>query len=375
MIPLCVSDIGREEIKAVTEVLRSGWLVHGPKTEQFEKEFSKYIGVKQAVALNSCTSALQLVIQAHELRGEIIVPSFTFVASVNAIVNTGCKPVFADIDCNTCNIDADKIEEKINDSTVAIMPVHYAGQSCRMDRIMSIAQKYNLVVIEDSAETIGGEFKGQKTGSFGIGCFSFFPTKNMTCAEGGMVTTNDKKIAEKIRTYASHGILKSTLQRTKDKVPGYREAILPGYNYRMTDIQAAIGLVQLKKLDRMNELRVRHARYLSERLESENIEVPKESKDCKHVFQMYTIRVKGIDRNRFVLKLKEKGISASVHFYPPVHLQKYYKENLKCHHNLAITEKVANSIVTLPMYPQLTKRQLNEIVRAVNSVVKGLKDK
>src|SRR3989344_6438765 len=234
-IPLCIPDIGDEEVNSVKEVLKSGWLVHGPKTKEFEKKFAGYTGTKKAISVNSCTSALQLVIQALGLKGEIIVPSFTFVASANAIVTAGCKPVFCDIDYDTCNIDPKKIEEKITKKTSAIMVVHYAGQSCEMDKIMEIAKKHNLVVIEDSAECIGGTFYGKKAGSFGIGCFSFFPTKNMTTGEGGMITLNDEKLAEKIKALSVHGILSTTFEREKKEKPWLRAASYAGYNYRMSD--------------------------------------------------------------------------------------------------------------------------------------------
>ena len=194
-IPLCVPDIGEEEIKAVEEVLRSGWLAHGPKTKKFEEEFAKYIGVKHAISLNSCTSALQLAVFANNIKEEIILPSFTFAASANSIVTQGAKPIFCDVEYNTCNIDVEKIKELITDKTQAIMPVHYAGQSCDMKAIMEIAEDKNLVVIEDSAESIGGTFKlnneDRKTGSFSNGCFSFYPTKNMTTGEQKTLTQSE----------------------------------------------------------------------------------------------------------------------------------------------------------------------------------------
>ena len=372
-IPLCIPYIGEEEYEVVKGVLESGWLAHGPKNKEFEENFAKYIGVKKAISQNSCTSSLQLVLQAQGIKGEVILPSFTFVASANAIVNAGCKPVFADIEHDTCNIDPEQIKKKITDKTKAIMAVHFAGQSCKMDEIMEIANEHGLMVIEDSAECIGGLFNEKKTGSFGIGCFSFYPTKNLTTGEGGMITTNDEILANKISALTAHGIPKSTFERDKQEKPWIRAAKYPGYNYRLCDILAAIGLVQLKKLDKMNESRRKHAQYLNKGLENiEAIETPVELGKCKHVYQMYTIKLLSnhIDRTKFITKLRENGIGASVHFDPPVHLQPYYL-SFGYKGKLPVTEKVSNSIVTLPMYPQLKKEELDYMISSVEGALKA----
>jgi len=371
-IHLCVPNIGEEEQALVKEVLDSGWLAHGPKTKEFEEAFAQYIGVRRAISVNSCTSALQLVILASELKGEIILPSFTFVASANTIVTSGCNPVFADVDYKTCNIDVEDIRKKITEKTVAIMPVHFAGQACNMKEIMEIAEKHNLVVIEDSAECIGGTFGNKRTGSFGIGCFSFYPTKNMTTGEGGMITTDDEKLAEKISALKAHGILTSTFEREKQQKPWLRAATYAGYNFRMCDILSAMGIVQLNKLEKMNELRRKHAAYLNKELKNvEGIEIPYESEKCKHVYQMYTVKLKDKHkRDEFIAKLRKKGIEASVHFDPPVHLQPAYL-NLNYKGKLPITEQAANSIVTLPMYPKLTEEELDYISLNVKEVMKN----
>lgn len=370
-VPLSIPNIGEEEISLVTQVLRSGWLAHGPKTKQFEEEFAKYMGTKFAISMNSCTSALHLAIQGAGLKGEVIVPSFTFSASANAIINAGCKPVFAEVRHDTCNIDPQKIPEKITRKTAGIMPVHYAGQSCEMDEIMEIAEKHGLAVIEDSAETIGGEYGGRKTGTFGTGCFSFFPTKNMTTGEGGMVTTDDPELAEKINVLKAHGMSTSTYEREKKERPWLRASIAAGYNFRMCDVLSAIGIAQLKKLDGMNELRRRHAKYLNKGLSGiEGIETPVESRKAKHVYQMYTIKVDTgrINRERFIAGLREKGIGASVHFDPPVHLQPLYM-SMGCRKgDFPVTEKIAESIVTLPMYPALARKELDYIISSVEEL-------
>ncbi|MBU1862986.1 MAG: DegT/DnrJ/EryC1/StrS family aminotransferase, partial [Candidatus Omnitrophica bacterium] len=316
MIHLSRPCIGDEEIHAVTNVLKSGWLNSGQSVKTFEDAFAKYIGVTYAVAVNSCTSALQLAIQAQGLKGEIILPSFTFVASVNAIINAGCVPRFVDIEYESCTINPNRIEKAISHKTVAIMPVHYAGRGCDMEQIMNIARRHNLTVIEDSAQAIGATYRGRKTGSFGIGCFSFFPTKNMTCGEGGMITLNDKSLTKKIRAYSSHGI-----EKAAHSLPWHREAHYVGYNFRMSNIVAALGHVQLEKLDAMNRRRREHAAYLNEHLKDvECIKLPHDvDSNSYHVYQMYTIKVdcKYINRNDFIKELRADGVEASVHFDPP----------------------------------------------------------
>ncbi len=366
-IPLCKPMLGKEELAAVADVLKSGWLAHGPKTKQFEESFAEYIGTRYATSLNSCASALQIAIQAAALRGEIICPSFSMSATANAIVNAGCTPVFADVEWRSCNINPEKIREKISEKTVAIMPVHFAGQSCRMGEIMQIAGENNLAVIEDSAEAIGALFDGKKTGSFATGCFSFYPTKNITTGEGGMITTNDEKLYKKCKALKAHGIESTAKERGLTALPWFRDAVYAGYNFRMCDVLAAIGVVQLKKIGRMNEMRRKNAAFLSKQLAKfPAIELPVEEKKCRHVFQMYTIKLaKEIDRTKFMAFLQSKGIGASVHFDPPIHLQTFYTA-LGCNaKGLAVTEELSKRIVTLPLFPQMRKKELLCIVEIV----------
>ncbi|MBW2974413.1 DegT/DnrJ/EryC1/StrS family aminotransferase [Candidatus Woesearchaeota archaeon] len=366
-IPLCKPFISEKEIELVKEVLESGWLAHGPKNKEFEEAFSAYIGTKKAISVNSCTSALHLAIQAMNIKGEVILPGFTFVASSNSIITAGAKPVFCDIEYDTCNLDPEDVRKKISPETEAIMPVHFAGHPCRMDEIMEIAEEHDLKVIEDSAETLGGTFEGRKTGSIGdVGCFSFYPTKNITTGEGGMVTLNDEGLAAKIAALRAHGVLSSTFEREKLQEPWLRAASYAGYNFRLCDVLAAIGLVQMSKLEEMNDLRRKHSVYLNKNLNHDRIDLPVELEKCRHVYQMYTIKVKDIDRTKFILQLREKGIGASVHFDPPVHLQPYYK-GFNC--KLPVTEKVSKSIVTLPMFPGLTKEELDYILNCIDNVL------
>lgn len=370
-IPLSKTFIDDKEHKAVDAVLNSGWLTHGPKNKEFEEKFARYIGSKYALSMNSCASALFVVIKTLGIKGEVILPSFTFVASSNAVVAAGAKPVFAEIDFATGNIDPNDIEKKITKNTEAIMPVHFAGQACKMDKIIEIAKKHKLYVIEDSAEAIGATFKNKKTGSFTIGCFSFFPTKNITTGEGGMVTTNDKNLLTQIQTLVGHGISKSTSQRIKAAKPWFRSATMAGYNFRMSNLLAAIGVEQMSKIDKMNNMRRKQAAYLTKHLKDiSEIETPTEAKDCKNVYQMYTIKLKRGNRDEFVRKLKQNGIEASVHFDPPVHLQTFYMKNYGYKKgDLPITEKLSKSIVTLPMYPGMTKKQLDYMIKLIKNII------
>jgi len=366
-IPLCRPSLGEEELQAVKEVLDSGWLAHGPKNKEFEAAFSAYVGTPSAACFNSCASALIAAIKGAKFQGEIILPSFTFSASANAIVLAGCTPVFAEINPTTFNLDPEDIEHRITKRTVAIMPVHYAGQICEMDKIMAIAKKHNLRVIEDSAETLGASLNGKQAGSFDIGCFSFYPTKNITTGEGGMVTFHDPSFGETLGAVKAHGVVKPTFEREKITKSWYRDAVLPGFNFRMSDINAAIGLVQLKKVNQLNAKRQEHAQYLNQhltRVAGQHLEVPHVDDIKTHVYQMYVIKVKDhLKRDALMEYLKTKGIQASVHFEPPVHLQSYYAERYPA--RLPLTEQVCKQVITLPMFPDLKQEELDYMVEVI----------
>jgi perosamine synthetase len=366
-IPLCVSEITQDEKQAVLDVLDSGWLVHGNYNKEFEERFSRYLGVKHAITLNSCTSALFLAVKLNGLTGEVLVPSFTFVASANAIVTAGATPVFVDIEEATRNIDPVKIEAKITEKTQAIMPVHFGGLPCDMDAINMIARKHDLIVIEDSAETLGALYKGRQAGSFGVGCFSFFPTKNMTSAEGGMLTTHDDDLAARVKAFAGHGIEKTTFEREKQDRPWLRAATFAGYNLRMSNVHAAIGLKQLERLDSMNQRRQAASEFLTKHLRDiPEIQTPLVPEGRSHVYQMYTILLEAkADRTVFIKELNRKGIGASVHFDPPVHQQSAYSRGGYDILDLSVTENVAQRIVTLPMFPAITQEQLQYMIEQI----------
>ncbi len=370
-IPLCVPDIGEAERNAVLEVLDSGWLAHGPYNKEFEAAFAKLLDVPHCVSLNSCASALFLALKAANITGEVILPSFTFVASANAVINAGGRCVFVDVDYDTCNINPDAIEAAITPQTEAIMPVHFAGHVADMERIAAIAEKHGLFLMEDSAEAIGATQNGTLAGGWGTGCFSFFPTKNITTGEGGMLTTRDENLAARARALSGHGIASTTLAREKIEKPWLRAATYAGFNCRMSNLLAAIGVRQMERLDEMNAARRQWAGIYDEGLDPTYFDLAVERQGCRHVYQMYTIKVKGINRTRFLKSLREGGIGASVHFDPPVHSQPYYVEAGMGALELPVTEQVTQSIVTLPMYPSMGSKGAARVVEAANQAAAG----
>ena len=361
MIPIAKPIIDEDEISAVTAVLRSGVIAQGRKVEEFEEAFAAFIGTKYGVAVNSGTAALHIALLAHGIGegDEVITSAFTFIATANSILFTGAKPLFADIEEETFNISPDSIPDKITRRTKAIMPIHLYGQPCDMKRIMEIAQKHGLIVIEDACQAHGAKYEGKRVGSFGTGCFSFYPTKNMTTGEGGMITTNDKDIAEKARLIRSHG------QRQR-----YLHEIL-GYNYRMTDIAAAIGLCQLEKLEESNNKRRDNARFLTERLSGiKGLIPPSVRPNVKHVFHQYTVRITrdfAMPRDELRQKLMNRGIATEVYYPRPAHRQPFYEKLCYTDH-LPNSEKAAQEVLSLPVHPSVTKEDLENIVRAVQDI-------
>jgi len=360
VIPIAKPILGEEEKKAVIEVINSGIIAEGPKVKEFEKKFSEYIGVKYAVATSSGTTALHTALLAHEIKpnDEIITTPFTFIATVNSILYCGARPVFADISEEDFNIDPEKIEEKVTKKTKAIIPVHLYGNPCDMDEIMKIATDYNLKVIEDACQAHGASYKGKKVGSFGTGVFSFYPTKNMTTSEGGMITTDNEKIAEKCKLIRSHG-----------SAVRYHHNIL-GFNYRMTDIEATIGIEQLKKLNSFNKKRIENANYLNKGLSGiKGIISPKIEKNKTHVFHQYTIRVTKdfkITRDELQKKLQEKGVGTAIYYPIPIHLQELYIK-LGYKDKLPVSEKISQEVISLPIHPSVTKENLDYIIQTFNN--------
>ena len=371
-VPLCRPYIGQDEITAVVAVLKQGWLAHGEFNHKFERAFCELLGIGNAVSLNSCTSALELALKANNIGGEVIIPSMTWVATANAVVTCGATPVFCDVDSKTRNVTAAHIEARLSPRTEAVIPVHFGGQPCALDDIMALCSRHGLLLIEDSAETLGATWRGRQAGTFGIGCFSFFPTKNITTGEGGMLTTNDAAMAAKVRTMAAHGVASSTFEREKRDRPWLRAATMPGHNYRMSNVLAAIGYQQLLKLEEMNALRVALARHYDDAFAATAlIEPPAIADGASHVYQMYTVRVDAAIRTELLARLRSNGIGASVHFDPPVHLQPYYLEHYP-NQDLPATEDLAATLVTLPMFPHMTEAEQSHVITCLIREVKDL---
>jgi len=351
-IPIAKPQLGEEEKAAVMAVLDSGMLVQGQRVAEFEAGFAELCGVKHAVAVASGTAALWVTLLAHEIGpgDEVITTPFSFIASSNCALFVGARPIFVDIEPDTCLMDANAIESRITERTRAILPVHLYGQPCDMAAIMEVAGRHNLIVIEDACQAHGATFEGRSVGSFGTGCFSFYATKNMITGEGGMVTTNDDALAERLRLLRNHG----QSQR-------YRHDIL-GYHFRTTDIQAAIGLVQLDKLPAWNEKRIANARYLSERLKG--VQAPVVRPHRRHVFHQYTVRVSG-NREALQNHLKEQGIGTAIHYPYPIHQQPAY-QSLGYHDVLPQAEAASREVLSLPVHQALSQSDLERIVAAVN---------
>jgi len=356
MIPIASPIIEDDEIQEVVKVLRSGFLAQGPKVEEFEKAFADYTNSRYAVATSSGTTALHVALLAAGVgKGdEVITTPFSFAATANAALYVGARPVFVDIDPQTYNINHEKIEDAMTRDTKAIIVVHLYGQPAEMDHINDIGEDNELIVIEDAAQAHGALYHGRKVGSLAdIACFSFYPTKNITTGEGGMITTDDEDIAHLARMIRSHG------------ESSRYEHVLLGYNFRMTDIAAAIGIVQLKKLEKFNNRRIKNAEYLTESLEVlDYIKTPYVMDDTKHVFHQYTVRVK--NREKWMEYLRGEGIGFGVYYPRPIYRQPLYKD-LGFGAGCPEAEKASREVLSLPVHPNLTMDDLDRIIDAVEN--------
>jgi len=370
-------DIGQEEIDEVVDSLKSKWIGTGPKTHKFEDMFKKYVGAKYAVAVNSCTAGLHLSLLVNGVGpgDEVITTPLTFCATANVIIHAGAKPVFADIKRDTMNIDPDKIEEKITKRTKAIIPVHMTGRACEMDKIMKIAKKNKLIVIEDAAHATESTCNGKKIGNIGnLTCFSFYVTKNLVTAEGGMVTLNNKKMADKLKIYALHGMDKDAWARYSDK--GYKkyQVVYPGYKYNMTDLQAAMGIHQLKKIEKNSRRRKAIWKKYNEAFESLPVITPKEpGKNCQHALHLYTLlidkKMTGIDRDTFQQALFEENIGTGIHF-SALHLHDYYRKTFGFKKgDFPNAEYISERTISLPFSSALTDQDVSDVIFAVKEIL------
>jgi perosamine synthetase len=356
MIPISKPYIGEAEKAAVMEVLDSGMLAQGPRTAKLEERFAQLCGVKYALATTSGTTALHVALLANGIGpgDEVITTPFTFIASANSILFTGAKPVFVDIDPATFNIDPALIEKAITPRTKAILPVHLYGHLCDMEALQAIADRHGLKIIEDACQAVGATFQGRAAGSFGTGCFSLYATKNVMSGEGGMITTNDDALAEQCRLMRNHGM----------KRRYYHDML--GYNFRLSDLHAAIGLAQMDRLAGFTEKRRANAAYLNAHLKT--VVTPLARPGYGHVWHQYTVRVDGgRDRDAAVKRLNDAGVGTGI-FYPvPAHQQGYMQELLG-KVTMPVAERLAKEVISLPVHPQVTQADLETIVREVNQL-------
>ncbi|MFH1409228.1 MAG: DegT/DnrJ/EryC1/StrS family aminotransferase [Nanoarchaeota archaeon] len=369
MIPIFRPSVGQEELDAIAETFKSGWIGLGPKTKEFEEAFAKYIGTKYALGMNSATAALHLALAAHNITsGEVIVPTLTFVSTAHAAKYNNADVVFADADPETLCINIEDIKKKITPNTKAILPVHLAGHPCDMDLINEIAEEKDIIVIEDAANATGAKYKGKRCGALAkAGCFSFHAIKNMTTGEGGMVTTDDEDIYKRLMRLRWVGINKDTWARqyTDANYSWYYEVTELGWKYHLSDIPASMGLVQLKKCDALNQARRNIVKQYNESFKDLDwIKVPVEQGDIEHAYWLYSMRVPAKKRNDLVAHLAKNEIASSVHFMP-VHLHPYYKSLGTA--DVPIAEREWQRMITLPLFPSMTQEEIATVIKTVKS--------
>jgi len=364
MIPIAKPIIGKEEKELVKEVLDSGILVQGPKVKELEEKFAKLCGTEFALAVNTGTAALHSSLYAAGIKpgDEVITTPFTFVATANSIILQGAKPVFADVKEDTFNIDPDSVLEKITPKTKAIIPVDLYGQIYDYKAIKEIADEHNLLIIEDACQAVNASLGGKKAGSFGdLGAFSFYATKNIMSGEGGMITSDNPKFIELARRFRDYG--------QDEKVRYIYHDI--GSNYRMPEIQAAIVLAQLEKLDEFTEKRIKNAKLLSEGLKGiQGIQLPIIKPDAKHVFHQYTIKVNGfkLTRDELLEHLEKEGIGARIYYPKPLHLHPAYTKLGYKEGDFPVSEKLSKQVLSLPCHPSVTEEEINKIIETIKKI-------
>lgn len=371
MIPYGKQTIDQDDIQAVVDVLKSDFLTTGPKIAEFGQTVADYVGAKYAVAISNGTSALHAACFAAGIGpgDEVITTPLTFAASANCVLYCGGTPVFADVDPKTYNIDPEDIRRKITDRTKAIIAVHLAGQPCDMDAIHSIAHEYGLIVIEDGAHALGSVYKGKKVGSLSdMTTFSFHPVKPITTGEGGMIVTDNEEFYKKMALFRSHGITRDDSMMTRNDGPWFYQQFDLGYNYRITDIQCALGCSQMKKLDRFLARRKEIvARYNEAFADCDNIITPYQLSDTESGWHLYIVQVKNCDRRQVFEAMREKGIGVNVH-YIPVYMHPYYQEHGYENVHCANAEEIYSHIISLPLYPGLTSEQQDYVIDTLKSL-------
>lgn len=371
-IELAKPYFDKEEQEAIAEVIASGWVLQGPRVREFEQMFAEYVGAKYAIATTSGTTALHAALSVAGIGhgDEVIVPSLSFIATANSVVYCGAVPVFVDIDCETCNIDAGKIEDAITDKVKAIMPVHQMGLPADLDAILELAKKHHLLVIEDAACAIGSKYRGKRIGGYGnIACFSFHPRKIITTGEGGMVTTDDPDIADKLRSFRNHGISVSTQKQSNIPHVVKKSYTKTGYNYRMTDIQAAMGIVQMCKLPNILKKRRYIAQNYNEAFSKiPFLRIPKVPEYVFHNYQSYWLEIQDhapLSRDELILKLLERGI-ASTPGIMAIHKEPCYNIDTIA---LPCTERITSQTMIFPLYPSMTDEEVQYVLDAVFDIL------
>jgi dTDP-4-amino-4,6-dideoxygalactose transaminase len=373
-----VPDIAEDEIQAVVDTLRSGWLTTGSKVREFEEAFAGYVGCRHAVAVNSGTAALHLALDAVGVKegDEVIIPTMTFAATAEVVLYFKAKPVLVDCQPDTLNIDPDQIEKVLTTKTKAIIPVHIGGQPCDMERILEIARIHDLSVVEDAAHALPARYRGEMIGRIGdITCFSFYATKTITTGEGGMATTKNPEWAEHMRIMSLHGISRDAWKRYTAEGSWYYEILYPGFKYNLTDVAAALGVQQLRKADRFWGLRQRCAQlYNAGFKDVPGITVPYVQPEVQHAWHLYVIQLNleqlGTSRNAFIELLKQENIGTSVHFIP-LHLHPYYRDTFGYRpEDFPNASSVFERIVSLPIYPKMTDGDIQHVIQAVQVLVR-----
>ncbi len=376
-IPYNLPDITQAEIDEVVDTLRSGWIAKGPRTLKFEKEFAEYLGAKHAIAVNSCTAALHVSLLTQNIGpgDEVITTPMTFASTASTILHCGAKPVFADIDYRTGCIDPEEIAKKITPHTKAIVPVHYSGQVCDLDRIYELADEHNLYVSEDAAHALWSRYKGRLIGNKlrGAASYSFYATKNLATGDGGMLVTDRDDIAERARILVGQGMSHNAWNRYAKGGSWKYDIVEPGYKYNMFDIQAALGLVQLSRMEEMQTRRLAiAARYQEEFGKIDAVEPPFVPEFTTHCWHLYVLRVVPelltIDRDQFIVELNERNVGTSVHFIPTHTMTAYQKLGWK-EGDFPMAEKHFNRIISLPLYPTMTDEQVQYVIDAVRDIV------
>ena len=384
-LPYALPSIGEAEIAEVVDSLRSGWITMGPKVKRFEAAFAEYVGAPHAVALSSCTGGLLVALHALGIgaEDEVIVPTVTFCATANVVVQLGARPVLVDVG-EDLNIDPAAVEAAITARTRAIMPVHYGGQACDLEAIYAIAERYGLAVVEDAAHGIASEYRGRRIGSAfderlprpsgRATVFSFYATKNLATGDGGMLTTDDAELAERCRRLSLHGMSRDAWQRYTSAGSWYYEVLEPGYKHNMTDLQAAIGIHQLKQIDEFTRVRQRYAAIYDDALSGlSEVRLPLRHQDRTHTFHLYPVRFGAgalrIGRNEIIEELTRCNIGTSVHFIP-VHTHPYYRDTFGyAAQDFPSASRIFAELVSLPLYPAMSEADVASVHRAVRAIV------